>query len=131
MQAMRSIRQDRWLAYLVIGLLAYLLLLQGLVSAHARSAMAADDSRQGFVICAPSGADNSQVQHPLSDLAHECCSSLCQLACSVGPADLPADEIATPSRVELDLDPQLHVARANITGISGLASDARAPPSFS
>src|SRR5690606_27387019 len=89
MQKLRSIRQDRLMAWLLAALISYMLLLQGAVSAYAKSSMAAHELGPTFIICAPSGEDYSDIAHPLAGFAHDCCSSLCQLACAAGPADLP------------------------------------------
>jgi hypothetical protein len=131
MQALRNMKQDRVTAWLVAGLLAYLLLLQGTVSAFAKAAMAADSAGPAFIICAPSGEDYSEGTHPLAEFAHDCCSSVCQLACSVGPAALPVAELLAPTLpllAPLRAKPAVH---GNAPGELGLTSDARAPPSSS
>lgn len=118
------------MAWLVTGLLAYMLLFQGAVSAYARSSMAADQLGSGIIICAPGGSD-PQIGHPLAGLAHDCCSSLCQLACSIGPAAAPVSDLIIPGLLPLDLaHPQLIITRTAPNEL-GLSRDARAPPPFS
>src|SRR5690606_17066946 len=131
MQALRNMKQDRVTAWLVAGLLAYMLLLQGAVSAFAKGSMAAGELGPTFIICAPSGEDYAQTPPPLAAFAHDCCSSICQLACSVGPVALPVAELHAPA---LPLLAPVHASRAvlsNAPAERGLTSDARAPPPFS
>ena len=118
-------------AWLLAGLLAYMLLLQGAVSAYAKSSMAADQLGPGFIICAPSGDDYSQVEHPLAGFAHDCCSTLCQLACATGPAAVPVNDLAAPRLLQLEPVRPEPVAAATSRSELGLISDARAPPLFS
>ncbi len=131
MQTLRNIKQDRVTAWLVAGLLAYMLLLQGNVSAFAKASMAADAAGPVFIICAPGGEDYSQATHPLAGLAHDCCSSVCQLACSIGPAALPVAEQFAPTLPLLAPKRAKPTFLGNAPGELGLTSDARAPPSFS
>lgn len=131
MQMFRRMRQDRVTAWLLAALIAYMLLLQGAVSAFARTSMAVQELGPTFIICAPSGEHYAQDDHPLADLAPECCSSLCQIACSGGPASVPdINGLAeTPDESEgvrpaVTADP---VAPSDL----GLAGEARAPPALS
>jgi len=124
-------KQDRLTAWLLAGLIACLLLLQGTLSAYARSSMAAERLGPGFIICAPSGNDYSQVEHPLAGFAHDCCSTLCQLACAIGPAAVPVNDLAAPRLLQLEPVGPEQTAAATSPSEAGLTGDARAPPLFS
>jgi len=130
MQMFRSIRQDRLTAWLLAALISYMLLLQGAVSAFAKSSMAADELGPTFIICAPSG-EHYHGDHPLADFAHDCCSSLCQLACATGPAALP-EAAALPATLKQTVLAWAAIA-ADLAAPSdlGLAGEARAPPALS
>ena len=66
-----GIRPDRVSPWLIAGLVAYVLLLRGLVPAYAKGAMAADSVGPVFVICSPSGTADQQPDHPLAGLTKE------------------------------------------------------------
>lgn len=123
--------RDRLLACLLAGLFSYMLLLQGVVSAYALTSMAADDLGPNFVICTPSGLDATHINHPLADIAHECCSSVCQLACAVGPAAAPTSLVVALERISVATTQPEHVAPITAPAELGLSSEARAPPAFS
>jgi hypothetical protein len=82
MRQFRLLLDDRLSAWLVAGLAAYVLLLQGLTTAYAKGAMA--DIGAVLVICAPSG-ERPQTDVPLDVLAKECCGALCKSACATPP----------------------------------------------
>lgn len=113
------------------ALIAYVLMLQGLVSAYAQTAMAASVNDPAFVICSPLGTADEHPDHPLKDLARDCCSTLCQVAASLGPSLIPDEPAAFP----LPARPSETHGRASYTEAPppdpARLPDARAPPFFS
>ncbi|KAB2704465.1 MULTISPECIES: hypothetical protein [Brucella] len=89
MQLARGIRSGCWITGLAVGLLAYLILLQGLASAYAKTVMIISPSAPVFVICAPSGNKYSSPDNPLGFLGKDCCAALCKSAASSGPTVPP------------------------------------------
>lgn len=129
MRFFRLIIRDRLTAWLLAGLLAYFLGLQGVTTAFAKGSMVAVELGATLVNCAPSGTQVPGAG-PVEDLAKECCGSLCQAGCSTGPflwgslfplAGRTATARAFAPRFMADRSPQK----------AGLVQDARAPPAFS
>lgn len=133
MNTMREILRDRIAAGLMAGLIAYLLIFQGVAAAFAKGAMAGTDAAAGFVICSPIGAApaTDEEDAPAGGGVHDCCTTLCQAGCAVAPA-MPAAAaglhcafpVVAGSRWPLQALP------ANPREC-GLMAEARAPPSFS
>lgn len=125
MRQFRLLLDDRLTAWLVAGLAAYVLLLQGLTTAYAKGAIA--DTGAVFVVCAPSG-EQPQTDAPLDVLAKECCGALCKSACASPPvvgvpaqAPLIAPVLEQASRHE-------EVAPRATPRETGHGGGARAPP---
>lgn len=94
MRTMRRALRDGLTGSVGIALLAYLLVLQALVSSMSQSAMQAAHAGSAHVICsehgiliAPSGADE---RTPDSEALRWHCATLCQLASMAAPAVLGA-----------------------------------------
>ena len=85
MQLASRIRNGCRITGLVMGLLIYVLLLQGLASAYAKTITMIGESDPGFVICAPSGKDYSSPDDWLEFLGKDCCAAFCKAAASSGP----------------------------------------------
>lgn len=128
MQGFRDIRRDRLSAWLLTGLLAYVLLFQGLVSAYAKAAMAADAAGPQFVICSPLGTAGEADAHPFENLAKDCCPHLCQAMCGAG-AWLPGPS-AEPAAFTLSsqLNWSCNAAPRAPPSETGLVIGARGPP---
>lgn len=119
---------DRGLGGAIVSLIAYLVVLQGLLGAVADGAMAAPAAVPGGVLCsggfAPTDPDDTG-----RDADHAtCCMALCRAACLSG-ACLPGDGSASAfGRVS---DPAQTVAETNRAGAQHagrLRPEARAPP---
>ncbi len=85
MQLARRIRNGCWITGLAVGLLAYVLLLQGLASAYAKTITMIGESDPGFIICAPSWTDYNSPEGGLEFLGKDCCAAFCKAAASSGP----------------------------------------------
>lgn len=86
--------------------MAYVVLLQGLVSAYANTMASTDPFGPGLVICAPSGKTDPLGKNPLEQTTKDCCGGLCKAAGSLGPVvDGPPAGliIAFPIRVASDI----------------------------
>lgn len=90
---MRQLLKDRLLTWSMAATIVLAMLLQGLVAAHARTVMAADGTSPAYILCSPMAIADPGDDHPLKDLARDCCSTLCKLACVGGTLTAPA---ATP-----------------------------------
>lgn len=117
---------------LTCGLIAYVLLLQGLVNAYAKTLMAVDPFDPMLVICAPSGKQPVSAVDPFDRMARDSCDSLCNATAGFGPAiEPPAAEtyllLQPPARGLLFQTDQQDRPR----GHPGMAWNARAPPIFS
>lgn len=133
MRSMGRSKGNRLKDGLFVGLLAYVLLVQGLAMAFATTLAATDQFDPMFVLCAPSGqsSDHRPVD-PLERIGQDCCVALCKAAGSVGPAIEPASAdrhgilpiVAKGER----LPPGLHLVSP---GALGITKEARAPPSLS
>ncbi len=131
MRGIRTIWRDRLVAWLATGLLVYLILLQGLVSVYAKSAMAADSFGPAFVICSVDGAVEGDTDHPLNNLARDCCSTLCQVACATGPVVAGTAE-AFPYARDLCLAASFPLRSTVVSSAdAGLTAEARGPPAVS
>lgn len=129
---MDSLRKLIWqelkTALLAVGVV-YLLLSQGLISAYAQTAMAVAEAGPRFIICSPLGGTSNE--DPIKALARDCCSTLCQVASSIGPS-LPPSSVAFAFKVELQ--PAKWRPAAAVRGPpsrSRLVPEARGPPSLS
>jgi hypothetical protein len=123
---------ERLKAGLLFGLLAYVLLLQGLTSSYAKTLMTTGQFDTAFVICAPSGQKDILPVDPLEQVASDCCVALCKAASSAGPAtEPPSDDEYTILPLVLGSE---HLP-ATVPGLSSRLSsttpEARAPPLFS
>ena len=111
---------------LLAVVLAYGLLLQGLLGAFAHGALAATAAEPGLAIC--SGAADGPGDQPLRDLADACCATACQSTCGTalppGGASAPAMATAPADGVAAVDGPPWHPASL------GLRRDARAPPAL-
>lgn len=119
---------DRLSAWLVAGILGYLLVFQGVVSAYALTSMAADNPGTN-VICTYHGV--STLDQELADLSPECCLSLCQIACATGAMAEPAGVSLTLQRRSVQLGQPKNIAPLKAPIQLGLIAEARAPPAFS
>lgn len=82
MHSMRELLKDRLLTWSMAATIVLAMLLQGIVAANARTAMAADGTSPAYVLCSPTAIADPGDDHPLKDLARDCCSTLCKLACA-------------------------------------------------
>lgn len=113
------------------AVLAYLLVLQGLIAGYAQSAMAADANGPAFVICSPLGTADVEEGHPLADLGRECCSTLCQSACAVGPGVPGNGGPVLHAPATCGMPAILSAGAPAHPADHGLSPDARAPPFIS
>lgn len=132
---MRHILGDRLTAGLLAALVAYVMLLQGLVSAFAQGALAAPQPGSTFVICSLTGAvpgtEGPVDDSPLERAAHQCCAALCHAAASHAPI-LPTVDLGPAFEPEAEARP--HFPTHDVSprpSPSGLLPEARAPPLFS
>lgn len=117
---------------LLVGLAAYLILLQGLATAYAKTSIAVDQFGPAFIICSPSQTADHQIADPLEQIVKECCTALCVAASSVGPTLQPSDtETFGLPPVTTDNKPFSPSPRHTPPGEPGSIKDARAPPAFS
>lgn len=132
---MRSARKssDRRLkAGLLVGMMAYFVLLQGLAAAYAKTWMAVDQLGPAFIICSPSDTSDQPDPALLEHIVKECCSALCAAASSVGPAQQPAETGLFEFRPILThVGPLWPSTQYAPPGEPGAIKDARAPPAFS
>lgn len=82
-------KRDRKASIVLLALLAYVMLLQGLATAYARTLMATDQLAPAIVICAPSGKTERPPADPLEHVARKCCNALCEAAAAIGPSIKP------------------------------------------
>ena len=87
MRAFRHFISDRLSGGVVAALVAYVVLVQGILGAYGQGAMAAaNDGGLPFVICSSAGAiaaDDAGSTAPAGKAgSHECCTALCHLACA-------------------------------------------------
>ncbi|TKT74908.1 hypothetical protein [Aquamicrobium sp. LC103] len=131
MHGIRGIIADRFVAGLMAAALAYFLLLQGLFGAYAQTAMAVAEGGPGFVICSSFGVSDQGTDQPAKKLAHDCCSTACQAACSSLPA---VSTTAVPVEFDTTLAPEQWHASLAARGpppVVGLIPNPRAPPQVS
>lgn len=125
-------RKRHWKDGRLIGLLAYVILLQGLATAYATTLMATDQFGPSFVICAPSGNADQPASDPLEDVAQKCCRALCKAASMAGPVIEPpasGTHWLVPTASLVSAFPSIF--RAVPTGRQGTLPEARGPPRFS
>jgi hypothetical protein len=131
---MRRIMGDRLTGGLLAALVAYVMLLQGLVSAFAQGAFAAPQLRSTFVICSLTGAvpgTEGTTDDPLERAAHHFCAALCQTAASHSPI-LPTADLGPA--FEPQIEAQSHFSTLQDQPRPSAARwfpEARAPPSLS
>jgi hypothetical protein len=119
-------------AGLMIGLITYLVLLQGLATSYAKTWMAVDQLAPAFIICSPLGTADQPDVDPLELIVKECCSALCAAASSVGPTLQPSETGSFEFRPVLSNDDPLRPRSQRAPpGEPGAIKDARAPPAFS
>ncbi|MCT7373712.1 hypothetical protein [Chelativorans salis] len=135
MRTMRGMLGDRLRGGILAALVAYVMLLQGLVSAFAQGALAAPQPGSTFIICSLTGAapgtEGTVGGDPLERAAHHCCAALCHAAASHSPA-LPTADLG-PAFAPEGPTP-LHFTAPEIPprpDALGLSSEARAPPLLS
>jgi hypothetical protein len=130
MRAIRLLMADRGLGGAIVSLIAYLVVLQGLVGAVSDGAMAGPAAASGFVLCSgsvvPTGpdGDGSGDGHP------SCCMALCRAACLTG-ACLPSASIGTPAPpAGTSGPPMAEAVRSAEPRPVRLVPEARAPPAL-
>lgn len=132
---MRRILGDRLTAGFLAAVVAYMMLLQGLVSAFAQGALAAPQPGSTFVICSLTGAvpgTEGTVGDPLLErAAHHCCAALCHAAASHSPI-LPVIDLGPAFISAADTPLHFQVGHSiRQPSILGLLPEARAPPFIS
>lgn len=128
MRTIRLLMADRGLGGAIVSLIAYLVVLQGLVGAVADGAMAGSAPSPGAVLCsggiAATGDDGTgpDAGHP------PCCTVLCRAACLTGaclppaPAAMPGTPTGTPGATMAEAVPAAGPRTVR------LVPEARAPP---
>ncbi|WP_163269274.1 hypothetical protein [Chelativorans alearense] len=129
---MRCMLGDRLRGGVLAALIAYVMLLQGLVSAFAQGALAAPQPGSTFVICSLTGAvpgtEGTVGDGPLERAAHHCCAALCHAAASHSPA-LPTADLGPAFVPEAGTPPHLPALEVSPRPSAlGLSCEARAPP---
>lgn len=131
---MRRILGDRLSGGIFAALVAYVLAVQGLLSAFAQGALAAPRPDTGFVICSLAGGVSARPDRshlPLERAAHHCCAALCHAAAAHSPA-LPAADAAPAFLSREGGKPQAFSPHVPLLpAVLGLAAEARAPPFLS
>jgi hypothetical protein len=133
MKTMRLLLRDRASAGAIAVLIAFSLLLQGLLAGMAQGVIAASAVDPLHVICTSSGAvsvapGNDQGSPP--GKVFDCpCATLCRLAATAMPAVIgaqvgPLDPIASHEPIELHFAP----VSISLLALRGLIGEARAPP---
>jgi len=75
-----------WRVGLICGALFYVLLLQGLISAYAKTVVEIEQSVPALVICTPSGKLHSTPSDPLVFFSKDCCAAIYKAAATTGAA---------------------------------------------
>ncbi|WP_210161291.1 hypothetical protein [Nitratireductor pacificus] len=125
--------RDRVAAGLMAGIIAYLLIFQGVATAYAGGVMAGGDTAAGFVLCTP--ASDAPVlpgngERPGGSV-HDCCIAQCRTGCVLSPA-LPAALAGLDLTFPVSAAPRWPTSALPMPAhAQGLAAEARAPPSFS
>jgi hypothetical protein len=131
---MRHIMGDRLTGGLLAALVAYVMLLQGLVSAFAQGALAAPQPGSTFVICSLTGAvpgAEGTTDDPLERAAHHCCAALCHAAAAQSPI-LPAIDLGPAFEPQTEALSHFPTFQEQLRpSVAGLLPEARAPPFFS
>ncbi|PWK75660.1 DUF2946 family protein [Aminobacter sp. AP02] len=132
MKSIRLILRDRLSTGAIAGMIAFLLLLQGLLAGTAQGAMAAAAADPLGIICTMDGMGPAMGETQPARSPADCpCGTLCQLAATSAPG-LPGEQLAF-------IIAPLPVHRADIAeagesvrqGLRGLIAEARAPPATS
>jgi len=134
MRVLRRLLADRLCGGLVVAIVGYTLLFQGIVVATAHGAMANGAPAPDFVLCSQhrvaAGGDTSGRGRLPVGADRSCCNGLCQAACSVGAAIAPvAPCFEAPEPVRASV----HATRAGVSNHPpslGLTPEARAPPAI-
>jgi hypothetical protein len=117
--------------FLPIVLIALLVQIFAPIGATWAASIAASDPLRGAVIChGNAAATPNQTDQSGQHRAHDGCCSVCSVAHTGAPVDMPQAAVTTPARyagrvVWLDSAPDLFSSRA------GSHAQARAPPSVS
>lgn len=127
MRIIRLLMADRGLGGAIVSLIAYLVVLQGLVGAVANGAMAGTPASAGTVLCSgrvvPAGDDGTA---PAAGHA-PCCMALCRAACLTG-ACLPPPEGGLDAAAGATAVPMPEAVIAGGPRTLRLLPHARAPP---
>lgn len=127
-----TVRRRHWKDGLFLGVLAYVLLLQGLATAYATTLMATDQFGPTFVICSPSGNSIQPAGDPLEDVVDKCCNALCQATSMTGPViEPPGGGAHWLVPVESLANEFPSISRPVLPGELGAFPEARGPPRFS
>ncbi|GHC60289.1 hypothetical protein GCM10010136_00220 [Limoniibacter endophyticus] len=119
------------LAWPMLGLVAYLLVLQGLIGNYAQAASVMGDATGGSVICTHLGVvDNSEPGAP-DPLKHDCCAIACQSAGGKVMGNGAAAPVLARNFTEIRVSLDMRGAAACPTTWTAQVPDARAPPAFS
>jgi len=130
MRGLRRILGDRVSGGVIVVALAYTLLLQGLLGAYARTALAAPDAEGLAAFCYSLGLPDGDPA-PLESLAHDCCSLLCKAACAA-PAALAGGDLGAAFAAAAPLSPGRGMQAERLSPRAlGLLRSARGPPAFS
>lgn len=84
MQLLSKRGNRSWRVGLICGGLFYVLLLQGLISAYAKTVAEIEQSVPTFIVCAPSGNLHSTPSDPFVFFSKDCCATLCKAASASG-----------------------------------------------
>ncbi|RCS22734.1 DUF2946 domain-containing protein [Phyllobacterium salinisoli] len=135
MKTIRLVLKDRMTATATAVLVAYLLILQGLVGAMAQGSMAASAIDPLHVICSASGdatIDLPADQHGPAKMAVDCpCCALCRLASTSVPVILDGVEACIPAPAKTVLVPSSRSEVMFSFFPRRLIAEPRAPPIFS
>lgn len=129
MRIMRLLMADRGLGGAIVSLIAYLVVLQGLMGAVAGGTMAGSAPSPATVLC--SGAlvpTDDTGSGPDAGHAAACCTALCRATCLTG-ACLPPTPASLPlPRTALSGAPMAVAVAAAAPRAVRLVPEARAPP---
>lgn len=130
MRGLRRIFGDRVSGGVIVVALAYTLLLQGLLGAYARTALAAPGDEGPAAFCYSLAAPDGEPA-PLASLAHDCCGLLCKTACAA-PAALAGGDLGAAFAAAAPLAPGRGAQPDALSPPAlELLRSARAPPAFS
>ena len=129
MDRVRRMIRTRMTGGILAVVLAYALLLQGLVGTYAQATMAT--AGPATAICSHAGTTGTGGDHPLKDLAHDCCSAACQATCAIGAALTPGCDLGPVFHALPSPAWRPHPDNGKPPRSLGLVREARGPPSFS